>query len=165
MNKTPLDNFLAREGSAAQPMSPHAPLPIALVPQALVLPRRYVIHRNSQRCQNCGTIHEWSATYAFNEMMSRTGTGKAVMNLVPITEFKYNLPIETVTLARREVPVCHECPDRLNLSHLPDPRNTDEWRRIYHFAAAPVTQKRGGVTAPKPAKPAAKATKTIDDLL
>lgn len=151
----PFDTTHVRETEAG----PDTVRAIHMAPQAGILPRRYVIHKHSQWCRNCNATHEWSAVYAFNEMMTRTGSGKPVLNLVPIYKFDYNLPFEVVTVERRETPACHECPDRLNLSHLPDPRGTPAWNRGA-YVAAPEEAKRNSGGAKKP-----KVEKTIDDLL
>lgn len=139
-----------------------SPLPITHIPPSGVLPRRYVIHRHSQLCQNCGAEHRWSAVYAFNEMMSRTGSGKAVINLVPITDFGYNLPFEIVAIPSRPVPACHEC-TVIDMTGKPDPTATAEWQRIYHYAPAPEAKPKAWTNGnPKPKAP--KAEKTLADL-
>lgn len=147
-----------QEGAPAV-LSAQVVLPIVHTSDAKILPRRYLIHKHSQHCKNCGTLHEWSQTYAFNEMMTRTGAGKLVVHLIPISELRFNLPIQVVSIARREIPVCHECAATASLSHLVDPRGSPEWRTIYAVAQAPQEAAKS-----HPAKPRA-LPKTINDLL
>lgn len=141
---------------------PAEPTPITLIPQAAIMPRRYVVHLHSQVCLNCKTKHEWSATYAFNEMMTRTGAGKMVKHLVPITRIDYNLPIDVFTIEPRQVPVCHECASEIALQHLPDPRGTEEWKRTYQLPLYSVPLKPTSGAAPSTPK---KAKPTLDELL
>lgn len=144
-------------------------LPISFIPSDKVLPRRYLVHLHSQRCINCGTVHEWSQVYAHNNMKSRTGSGAMVVNLVPVDHFKFKLPVSVVRAKQITVPACHECADRVTMDHLVDPTNTIEWQRIYAVGYAAG----GGAIDPavKPFVPKAdqkkpaKAPKTIDDFL
>lgn len=134
-------------------------LPISFLATKDVLPRRYVVHKSTTICEACKTAHHSATVYAFNEMMSRTGAGKLVMHLVPVQKLEYNLPIEVIALPTRTVPLCHECVGITDISHLPDPRGTDEWRRIYAVAQAPE------FTTRKPKAAQRSTPKTIDDLL
>jgi hypothetical protein len=143
------------------PVEPDRVIPITFINSKDVLPRRYIIHKHSQRCKTCGTTHEWSQTYACNEMLSRTGAGKLVQHLVPVSELSYNLPVQVVTLTPTILPICHECSTTSSLSHLPDPRSTPEWRRIYAVAQAPEQLLKGR----KPSTPKKTLPRTIDDLL
>ena len=165
MNRAPKPEAIAQPTPTGEQKPPHV-FPITFINSKDVLPRKYIVHLHSQLCRNCGTLHEWSQTYAFNEMLSRTGAGKLVIHLVPVSELSYNLPVQTYPLERKSVPVCHACAATASLSHLPDPRGTDEWNRIYAVAQAPELPKfnrsGGGANSPKKAK---SAPKTIDDLL
>lgn len=131
------------------------PTPIAHLPINAIMPRRYVVHEHTQVCATCARQHKWSQTYAFNELRTRTGAGRNVINLVPIKAPEYNLPVELLRLPPETVAFCHECVSTLSLSHLPDPRNTEEWQRAYNIQ--PPEEKRSPV--------AAKASPKIEDFL
>ena len=49
--------------------------PLVMVDDQKVLPRDYIVHHRSQRCLNCGTTHEWSDTYARNEVPANFNIG------------------------------------------------------------------------------------------
>jgi hypothetical protein len=145
----------------------HPVLPITMLPQAGILPRRYVIHHHSTFCRNCQRVHSWPQTYAFNEMMTRTGSGRPVLHLIHISEINFNLPIEVKEIARREVPACHECAGTIDLKHLPDPTNTDEWRRAYALEPAPTSLLYKSPQQPTTTTKRPQGTKkstTLDDL-
>lgn len=153
-----------------QPQPPSTPgsHPVSLIPQREVLPRKYVLHLHSQVCKNCGTLHEWSLAYAFNNMSSRMGSGKLVVNLVPVESFDWNLPVEVVRAPRKVIPVCQECASTISLSHLPDPRRSVEWLQLYAVAPAPVrvAESAGASINKKPKKAKSpKRSLTIEDLL
>lgn len=103
--------------------------PLVMIDDQKILPRDYIVHHRSQKCLNCGHIHEWCDTYARNEVPANFNIG-TVLNLVPVQRFRFNLPIHIVKIEARPVPVCHLCKDSISLSHLPDPRDTEEWQRV-----------------------------------
>lgn len=136
--------------------------PLVMVDDKKILPRDYIIHRRSQRCLNCGTVHEWSDVYARNEVPPLHNMGHHVNNLVPIQGFRFNLPVRVVCIEARSVPACHECLDQLSLTHLPDPRATDEWRAIVKRKAAAEAAAK---VKPKSTKKPAPSLDTMKDLL
>lgn len=136
-------------------------IPVSHLGSSDIIPRKYVLHKSCQRCLNCGTRHETSALYAYNELMLRTGGGQFVRNLVPVRAIVYNLEVEVISLRETEVSICHECVGSVDLSHLPNPRDTDAYKRIYYIGGA---EKKDAAPTSRKA-PAAKAVKTIDDLL
>ncbi len=104
-------------------------LPITLAPaHADVAPHTYVLHRRSQHCSNCGTLHEYSQCYAKTHLRSRTGAGKYVTNLRPLDSPQFNLPIEVMTAPAERVPFCCECFTAISLAHLPLPPQNDTQR-------------------------------------
>lgn len=143
---------------AEHPLAPKV-VPIMLGKENEMLPRRYVIHKHIHKCKACGVVHTHSLTYAYNEFLGRMGQ-RVVANLIPVNDIAYNLPIEVRTIPGRDIPVCHECVGITSFEHLPDPRLTAEWSKIYAvFTESPIQrQKPGRDTRPK-------APKTIDDLL
>ena len=134
--------------------------PLVMVDDQKVLPRDYIVHHRSQRCLNCGTTHEWSDTYARNEVPANFNIG-TVQNLVPVQRFRFNLPVRHVRSEARPVPVCHECIGNVDLSHLPDPRDSEEWKAIVKRKLAQENAAIAKGKAPK--KP--KVAPTIDDIL
>lgn len=157
--------------AAPIPVAPQGdvlPMPISLLPSTSFIPREYQIHLCSQRCLACGTLHEWSRAYAFNSITARLGSGKPISNLVPVDHFSYNVPIKLLRAPPRTIPSCHECVGQTDLSHLPRPMDTDEYKRVIS-----AYQNPGNITTPQTAKPKiassaingkAKAKPTIDDL-
>jgi len=155
--KPPTDEELA---SAAPVAAERVVLPISLLDEKKVLPRDYIIHRRSVACKNCGRIHEYCDVYARNELPPRYNTaGKYVQNLMPITDFRFNLPVRVVEIEERYVPVCHECVEQLNLSHLSDPRNTALWNAVL------VRKAEQELGEKKPRSKKKSAPPTLDDIL
>lgn len=136
-----------------QPAAPKV-LPITLGKPHEILPRRYRIIKSTVHCKSCGTNHETSQVFAYNELFSRMGQ-RIIMHLTPVDEILYNLPVELVNAPVKIVPVCHECIGTASFAHLPDPTSWEKWKKIYS-----VVQE-----APKTARRAAATPKTIDDLL
>jgi hypothetical protein len=158
--------------AAPTPIAPQGdvlPMPISLLPSTSFIPREYQIHLCSQRCLACGTLHEWSRAYAFNSITARLGSGKPILNLVPVDHFSYNVPVRLLRTPARTVPACHECVGETDLSHLPRPMDTDEYKRVVAAYQTP-----GNVATPQTAKAptvassaihgAKKPKPTIDDL-
>lgn len=116
-------------------------LPLYLAPaETGPIPHTYVLHRHSQLCRNCATLHEWSAVYAKTHLRSRTGMGKYITNLRPVEKPEYNLPIEILIAAPGSIPFCLECvnaPDSNPLGHLPPPPKPE---RSACFAVAQDTE-------------------------
>lgn len=141
--------------------------PLVMVDDRKILPRDYIIHKRSQRCLNCGTIHEWSDVYARNELPPLHNLGHYVNNLVPIQGFRFNLPVRVVSIEARCVPACHECFDSLSLQHLPDPRESEEWKAIVKRkqaqaeAAALKAEAKGRTPAHAKAKPSLDSMKDL----
>ena len=128
---------------------------------ASAMPKMYVLHRHSQRCATCNATHEWSALYVASGLQTRTGAGKLVTHLTPAARIEYNLPIMMQELEFHHIPFCHACVGSVSLSHLPDPRDTEEWRRSYTANTAPV----GTPAKPDAPRRQAKPRLTINDLL
>lgn len=134
--------------------------PLVMVDDTRILPRDYIVHHRSQRCLNCNTVHEWADTYARNEVPANFNIG-TVQNLVPVQRFRFNLPVRHVRIESRAVPVCHECIGSINLTHLPDPRDSEEWKLIVKRKEAQAVA-AAAKTKPKASK---KTPPTIQDVL
>lgn len=134
--------------------------PLVRVDDTTILPRDYLIHKRTQRCLNCHTVHEWSDVYARNLIPPQNNLGKHVINLVPVQRFMYQLPVHIVTIEARVVPACHECLPGLDLRHLPDPRDTEAWQRAVKrkLVEIPATKPKG-----RPAKESKKPS--LDSIL
>jgi hypothetical protein len=145
------------------PRGPQSPgvVPHSLIPDKDFIPLFYVVHISTQRCSCCGTEQGNSLVYAHNSIPGRAGM-KAVSHLVPVERFRYNVPIKVLRLAPTITPACHVCASgSLDLSHLPKPESTDEFKR--HIAAF---QEPPQAARPRPVKSSPlKNVKTIDDLL
>lgn len=124
---------LAYFGSDKPRIEPQAdvlPMPISLIPSSSFIPKEYQVHLVSQRCKGCGTLHEWSRVYAHNSITARLGSGKPISNLVPVDHFSYNVPVRLLRAPQKDVPVCHECVGQTDLSSLPRPADTEEYKRV-----------------------------------
>ena len=132
--------------------------PITFLPPKDVLPRKYVMHVRTVCCAACGSEAKYSEFYGQTEFLGRTGMGVG-RQFVPMDRIDYNLPIEVKQIAFSTVPVCHACVGTIDLSAKPDPRGTDDYKRLYAPSWAGTAAPATGKTK-SPAKP-----KTIDDLL
>lgn len=158
-----LEGELRQKGETAERVI----YPIALMDERKLLPKGYIVHHRSQTCRNCGTLHEWADTYALHEIPPLHNAGKWVRNLTPCSEFRYNLPIHHVLIERRLVPACHECFSTADLTHLPKPQDSEEWKALVArkraaeqaAAAARIAKDLAKGVTPRKAKP------TIDDIL
>lgn len=147
--------YEAPQPSELRPAEQH---PISLLPEHSFIPQKYVVHLHSQRCDHCGTTHEWTAAYAFNSLLVASvmaAIGRRVSHLVPVSRLSYNVPVEVQRVKPTQVPACHECArSPLDLSHLPSPPKPEP-QRVFNPQA----------TASPTAHTKDKPTKTIDDLL
>lgn len=133
--------------------------PVTLIPSKDVLPRKYVMHVRTVCCAACGHEAKYSEFYGHTEFPGRTGKGIG-RQYVPFDRVDYNLPIEVVPISFSTVPVCFLCVGTFNTTHLPDPRSTEEYKRLYAPAWVGLAVDSGTAKSRTPAKP-----KTIDDLL
>lgn len=156
------------EEPAARGPLPIAPVvPITLIPDTKFIPQNYVVHTSFQRCLHCGTVHESSVVYAYNNVPARMGM-RSVSHLVPVGRFSYNVPIIVQRLPETTTPCCHECArGSMDLSHLPRPAQAEAYKRLLNPSPAPPTPvKSEGPRVAKSAtgsKPPSKP-KTIDDI-
>ena len=77
---------------------------------------------HSQRCDSCGSIHQWSEVRTALNWIKSSGV-KYGYNETAVTHMRdihYNLPIE-VKRPQEQVPFCHKCLRPQMLSHLPNP--------------------------------------------
>jgi hypothetical protein len=142
----------------AEPPKPAPQLPIALIPDTSFVPQEYRLHTHSQRCLCCGSIHEWTAAYAFNDLSPRYNMGKRISHLVPVDRFSYNVPVRCFSVPQTTIPACFYCVNSIDLSHLEKPANSAAYQAIL---AAHQSAPEAPKAAPKPAK----RTPTIHDLL
>lgn len=136
--------------------------PICLIPSTNFIPKEYRLHLHSQRCQNCSTLHEWTAAYAFNELQPRAGMGKRISHLVPVDSFSYNVPVRHLRIPEQSVPACFECVDRLDLSNLQKPADTAAYKALVGTSSS----SNSSSPTEKPLKEKkSPGTKTLDDIL
>lgn len=142
--------YFAPPAAKIEPQGDVLPMPISLLPSTSFIPKEYQVHLVSQRCLGCGTLHEWSRVYAHNSITSRLGSGKAISNLVPVDKFSYNVPVRLLRAPDKNVPICHECVGTTDLSSLPRPADTAEYKKIVAAFQAP-----GNLQTPETKKPSA----------
>jgi hypothetical protein len=136
-------------------------LPITFIPRKDVRPCKYVIHVHSIVCRHCGTTQTYTdGVFAVESLPPRMQSGKGVIHSVPVDQIDYNLPVDVSHELPRHTPYCQHCIATADLSHLPDPRNTEEWKRQYSPSWV-------GRDQPAAAKATSRNRKspTIDDLL
>lgn len=160
------------EQTFVPPQATVVPMPISLLPSTSFIPKEYQVHIHSQLCLNCNSGHEWTCSYAFNEITARLGSGKHISNLVPVERFSYNVPVRVLRAPVKTVPACQECArENLNLSHLPRPADTEEYKRIIAAYQQPgniatsETRKEPMVAKSATGAKPAKKPLTIDDLI
>lgn len=142
------------------------PMPISLLPSSSFIPKEYQVHLHSQICDCCKSLHEWSVVYAHNEITSRLGSGKNIKNLVPVDHFSYNVPVRLLKAPQRKVPSCHECSKTwLDLSDLPRPADTEEYKRVIAAFQSPGNLQTEETKKPQTASAAKKPAKSIDDFI
>lgn len=161
----PLAYFAPDKPARIEPQGDVLPMPISLLPSSSFIPKEYQVHLVSQKCRGCGTLHEWSRVYAHNSITSRLGAGKGISNLVPVDHFSYNVPVRLLRAPQKDVPICHECVGLTDLSALPRPADTEEYKRVINAFSNP-----GNLATPETKKPSAapagkKPSKDIGDFI
>lgn len=151
--------------SAIVPSNQPVVHPLVMVDDTAILPRDYIIHLRSVACMNCGTVHEWSEVYARNELPPMHNLGAHVQNLVPIRGFRYNLPLRVVRIESKPTPACHECFDKVNLSHLVDPRDSLEWNKVVRRKAQQALADSNARRSAEAKARAGKKAPSLDQLL
>lgn len=105
------------------------PLPIAPVADIAVVPSSYRIILRKNICTHCGDSHTTLEAYALARIRTTDPRNSGhITHLIPITEFRYNVPTSFVWGAAIHAPRCIECLNwhvktgfDTNLSHLPSP--------------------------------------------
>lgn len=84
-----------------------------------LVPDWYEIQHQSSHCTRCNRNYDISVTFAVNTFM----VGKAkTLNKRPISEVKWQRPINIISGKTIPIPLCHECAKNPHvLSHLPLP--------------------------------------------
>jgi len=156
-----IEIFPTPEQQAPKGVQSPGVIPHSLIPDTGFIPLSYVVHVSQQRCSRCGSEQSNSLAYAHNSIPARAGQ-RAVSHLVPVDRFRYNVPVKVLRLAPRTTPACAECvQENMDLSHLPKPETTEEYRR--HIAAFQQPQQK---QPPRPVKASPLPKKpTIDDLI
>lgn len=141
--------------TAQAPHMPQGPVtaPITLAaPHSAVLPHSYMLYVREQECLNCRCTKRWSDIYAKTHLASQWNRGKYVTNLRPLAVPEFNLPIETIPVAKATVPFCFECVTDATLSDLPLPPDNSKMVGINSpEAKAEAATTVGGKPKPKTA--------------
>lgn len=132
--------------------------PIHLTSETAIIPSRYLLYIRSQRCLHCTAETEWTELYAENRLRSRLQAGKYITNIVPVTDFRWNIPIAKRWFEPVYIPACFAC-EAIDLSYLPTPVVADstEWQATCArkaLEAAKATEGSGGPSSPPGKRPA-----------
>lgn len=107
-----------------------------ITPLADLIPLSYVIIKKSQQCLCCGAKHEFTELYLKSRAHSHY-FHKSVLNLHRLDRKpQWNLPIETVSQKREDLPFCHSC-NLPTLNDLPPPPRPEPTRAPFTIVQTP----------------------------